>query len=217
MSGMVEIVPVKILLIDDHQLFNDGIRVLLSSQPDLDVCGQVFEEKDIFFSLRSLTPDLVLLDLNIQGRSGLEIGVQIMARQPQTKIVILTMYNQPKLLDEARKAGFHGYMLKESNTTELLEGIRTVIAGRKYYDSRLVAQLPLSTNTFQDDFALRANLTFREVEVIRLIREGLTSEQIAEQLNLSQYTVKTHRRNIYFKLSIGNVAELIEFANRNRL
>ncbi|MBD2701646.1 response regulator transcription factor [Spirosoma sp. BT702] len=214
---MIEIILAKILLIDDHQLFNDGIRVLLSTQPDLVVCGQVFEEKDILFAVQKHTPELVLLDLNIQGRSGLEIGMQLMSSQPNLKVVILTMYNQPKLFEEALKAGFHGYMLKDSTTAELLEGIRAVIAGRKYYDPRLVKQLSPSISPFKDDFALRANLTFRELEMIRLVREGLTSEEIADKLNLSLFTVKTHRRNIYYKLGIGNVAELIEFASRNGL
>lgn len=214
---MDKTIPLKILLIDDHKLFNDGIRSLLSTQPDLVVSGQVFEAKDIPFALQRHDPDLVLLDLNLKGCSGIEIGRQILVSHPRTKVIILTMHNQLKLLDEARKAGFQGYMVKDASTAELLNGIRTVINGRLHFDPRLEAQSPSPVDPFGDDFALRANLTFRELEVIRLIREGLTSEEIADRLSLSAFTVKTHRKNIYLKLGVGNVAELIEFANRNWL
>lgn len=214
---MDKIGPLKILLIDDHRLFNDGILVLLSTQPDLVVSGQVFDVKGIPFALQRHNPDLVLLDLNLRGCSGIEIGRQILISNPCTKVIILTMHDQPKLLDQARKAGFQGYLLKDASTVELLDAIRTVMAGHAHFDPRLEAQLPAPEDPFGNDFALRANLTFREVEVIRHVREGLTSEEIADRLNLSVFTVKTHRKNIYFKLSISNVAELIDFANRNRL
>ena len=214
---MDKIVPVKVLLIDDHRLFNDGILVLLNAQPDIVVSGQVYDAKDISFALQRHNPDLVLLDLNLKGSSGVEIGRQILVTNPRTKVIILTMHDQPRLLDQARKAGFQGYLLKDASTVELLDAIHAVMTGHTHFDPRLAAQIPSPKDPFGNDFALQASLTFRELVVIRHIREGLTSEQIADKLHLSAFTVKTHRKNIYFKLGIGNVAELIDFANRNGL
>jgi len=196
-------------------LFNEGLRELLSAQPDLNVCGQVFESKDVPFALQRHDPDLVLLDLNLRGNSGLDIGKQIRATAPRTKILILTMHDQPRLLHEARRAGFEGYLLKDTIVEDLLAGIRTVLAGRTHFDPNLDPVAATPPDPFGDDFARQANLSFREVEVIRLVREGLTNEQIAERLSLAVLTIKTHRKNIHFKLGVSNVAELIQFAAKH--
>jgi DNA-binding NarL/FixJ family response regulator len=132
------------------------------------------------------------------------------------RVILLTMYNQPKLLDEARRAGLHGYLLKDATTDQLLIGIRTVLGGRTFFDLN-ESGTNAPDDQFGDDFARRLSLTFREVEIIRLICQGLSSEQIAEQLNLSVETVKTHRKNIHFKLGINKVADLIQFAIKQGL
>ncbi len=207
----------KILLIDDHKIFNDGLKSLLNEQPDFTVCAQVFQAKDILFTVQSQNPDLIILDINLQGINGIDLGKKIAADFPKTKVMILTMYNQPKLLEEVRKMGLHGYLLKDATTPQLLTAIRSVLAGNPYFDTKVTNTELLTNDPFGDDFAQRLNLTFREVEIIQLIKEGLTNEQIAEQLNLSFFTIKTHRKNIHFKLGINNVAELIQFATKHQL
>lgn len=207
----------KILLIDDHKIFNDGLKSLLNEQPNFAVCAQVFQAKDVFFSIQSHNPDLIILDINLQGINGIDLGKKIVADFPKTKVMILTMYNQSKLLEEAKEAGLHGYLLKDATTPELLTALQTVLAGNPYFDTKVAKEELLTEDTFGDDFARRLNLTFREVEIIRLIKEGLTNEQIAERLSLSFYTIKTHRKNIHFKLGINNVAELIQFATKHQL
>lgn len=127
------------------------------------------------------------------------------------------MYNQPKLVEEARRTGLHGYLLKDATTEELLQGIRAVLAGNVVFDVNLTNHTPQPDDPFGDDFARRLNLTFREVEIIRLIREDLSTEQIADRLHVGHETIKTHRKNIYFKLGINKVTELIQFAVRNGL
>lgn len=208
--------PNRLLLIDDHRLFNDGLKSLLDAQPDLTVCGQVFTAADALSAVHRFHPQLVLLDINLQGTNGIDLGIQLIRQFTGLRVILLTMYNQPKLLEEARRAGLHGYLLKEATTDQLLTGIRTVLSGGTFFKLDDPESSPMN-DLFNDDFARRLNLTFREVEIIRLICQGLSSEQIAEQLNLSIETIKTHRKNIYFKLNISKVADLIQFAIKQGL
>lgn len=207
----------RILLIDDHHLFNEGIKSLLDEQPGLSVCGQVFSASEALPTIHRTSPHLVLLDANLQGVNGIDLGRKILNDFPSVRVLMLTMYNQPKLVEEARRAGLHGYLLKDATTGELLRGIRAVLEGHPYFDPNLSETTPTANPSFEDEFARRLNLTFREVEIIRLIREGLSTEQIAERLHVAHETVKTHRKNIYFKLGISKVTELIQFAVRNGL
>ena len=209
--------PARLLLIDDHQLFNEGLKSLLDKQPDLHVCGQVFQAANALPTVQRTSPHLVLLDVNLQGTNGIDLGRTILAHYPAVRVLMLTMYSQPKLLDEARRGGMHGYMLKDATTTDLLRGIRAVLAGDTHFDPHATSA-PQPTGPFtDDDFARRLNLTFREVEIIRLICEGLNNEQIAARIFISVETVKTHRKNIHFKLGINKVTDLIQFALRNGL
>ncbi|MBC8154880.1 MAG: response regulator transcription factor [Bacteroidetes bacterium] len=207
----------RILLIDDHRIFNDGLKSLLNEQPDLTVCGQVFQAREAIPVVQRTRPNLVLLDVNLQGVNGIDLGKTILNHSTGIRVLILTMYNQPKLLDEAQRAGLHGYLLKDATTPGLLMGIRTVLAGKSYFESTLVDASEPPADPFGDDFSRQFNLSFRELEVVRLIREGLSSEQIATRIHLSVETVKTHRKNIHFKLGIKKVTDLIQFAIRNGL
>ena len=212
---MNKVLPIRILLVDDHHIFNDGLKRLIEEQPNLMVCGQVYQAKQVMAAVEQQKPDLLLLDINLQGSNGIDLGKKILASFSDLKIIVLTMYNQPKLLEETKKAGLHGYLLKDATTAKLLEGIQIVISGKTCFDHNVVNPQPKLESPFLDNFAQRLNLTFREIEVIRLIKIGFTNEQIAERLNLSFFTVKTHRKNIHFKLKLNNVAELIEFAVQN--
>jgi DNA-binding NarL/FixJ family response regulator len=202
----------RILLIDDHHLFNDGVKSLLNDQPDLTVCGQVFEGRDALPTIRRTAPHLILLDVNLRGTNGIDIGKASIASYPASKVLLLTGYNQPKLMNEARRVGLHGYLLKDATTADMLHAIRTVLSGGTYFDPRVNDPASPSSDAFTDDFTKRLNLTFREIEVIALIREGLSNEQIAERIHLSIETVKTHRKNIHFKLGITKATDLVRFA-----
>ncbi|MBA4850277.1 response regulator transcription factor [Emticicia sp. BO119] len=205
--------PIKVLIIDDHHLFVEGVKTILYELPDFEVCGQVFMAKNIDNAIQTLTPDLILLDINLHGENGIEIGARILKQWP-VKIIILTMYNQPKIMEEVQKFGFHGYLLKDSTKEEIIEGIREVSNGRNFFDNK-VSDRSSNSLPYNDDFARKLNLTFREVELIRLLKQGLRNEEIARRLNLSVFTIKTHRKNIHYKLGINSVAELIYFANQN--
>ena len=206
----------KILLVDDHQMMSDGLKEILEKQADFVVCGQVFEAPDVLPAVHTLQPNVVLLDINLRGTNGIDVGRKILTNFPAVKVLMLTMYDQTKLLDETRRAGLHGYILKDSPTTDLIGGIRAVLHGGQAFDKR-VQQNDSYEDAFGDDFARRLNLTFREVEIIRLICDGITTEQIAEKLSIATATVKTHRKNIHSKLDITNVVDLVQWANKNGL
>lgn len=209
--------PTRILLIDDHHLFNEGLKRLFDEQDDILVCGQVFRADDVMVTINDLKPHLILLDINLQSVNGIDLGKKILVDFPLIRIIMLTMYNQIKLLEETRKAGLHGYLLKDATTVELLRCIRTVLTGQTVFDDNLLRVSEPVEDLFGDDFARRLNLTFREVEIIQLIKAGFTNEQIADDLHISAFTVKTHRKNIYFKLEVSNVVELIQFAVKHGL
>lgn len=209
-------IPHTLLLVDDHQILSDGLKAILEQQPDFVVCGQVFEAGGVLPAIQKLQPDLVLLDINLHGTNGIDIGRTILTDFPVVKVLMFTMYNQPKLLDETRRAGLHGYFLKDSHPSDLFGGIRAVLNGGKAFDKRVTVNEP-PADPFGDDFAERLNLTFREVEIIRLIRDGLTNEQVAARLHISPLTIKTHRKNVYSKLNLTNVADLVQFANKHGL
>lgn len=206
---------IKILLVDDHHIFNEGLKRLIDEQPDYTVCGQVYQAKDIFYAIEHLRPQLILLDINLKGVNGIDIGKRIIKDYPDIRVMVLTMYNQSKLLEESRKIGLHGYLLKDATTSKLLKGIQTVLGGESYFDDAVVGAAQPDQDQFTDTFAQKLNLTFREIEIIRLIKNGYTNEQIAEQLHLSFFTIKTHRKNIHFKLGLSKVTELIDFAVKN--
>jgi DNA-binding NarL/FixJ family response regulator len=204
----------KILLVDDHHLFSDGIMSLLQNESDFEVVGQVFEGNQVLLAILKNSPNLVLLDANLPNRNGKELAEVVRRDFPFVKIIILTMYDESALVKEFRKLGVDGYILKNSTKNELLEGIRTVIGGQPFFDPKL-SENSTQPMLVDDEFIKKFSLTPREIEMIRLIRDGLSSQEIAEKIYLSLMTVKTHRRNIHYKLKTESTADLIRFANEH--
>jgi DNA-binding NarL/FixJ family response regulator len=197
----------KILLIDDHHLFNDGLKSLLSSEQDIEVVGQVYEARNVLPEIQKLAPDLLFLDINLPDKNGIELAGEILKNFLSVKIILLTMYSDAQIYKEALKTGVHG-----SSKQDLLTGIQQVMSGKTYFDPKLnekIEEIP------SDDLAKKFALTAREKEIITLVKAGLDSYQIADKTFLSYHTVKTHRRNIHFKLGTSTTAELIKFANEN--
>jgi DNA-binding NarL/FixJ family response regulator len=208
--------PTKILIADDHQLFNDGMKMMLSPEPTLQIVGQVFSGKDVLDAIHRLGVEVVLLDINMPHLNGLDAAAQIIKSYPEVKIVILTMYNDKKFVEDCQRMGVHGYVLKNSGVEEVLEAIQRVSSGVKYYDPKLSKST--THNQHADDAFLRQfQLTKREIEIIGLVGSSHTNEEIAEKLFLSVATVKTHRNNINLKLGINKPADLVKFALENGL
>ncbi|MBU1822120.1 MAG: response regulator transcription factor [Bacteroidetes bacterium] len=202
----------KILIADDHRLFADGLRGLIASEPDLTVVGQVSDGDSVLDFVQKHPPELVLMDINMPRRDGFETASLLLRHYPRVKVIMLTMYADAHYVNECRKLGVHGYLLKNCTPDVLLEALRRVGAGERFYDKNVKR-----TPVLDDAFTRKHQLTKREVEVIGLLKKGLSSQGIADRLFLSVNTIESHRKNIYFKLGINSLAELVRFAVENGL
>jgi DNA-binding NarL/FixJ family response regulator len=199
----------KILIADDHALFNDGLKAILESEKDMEVVGQVFSGNNVLGQVRILKPAILLLDINMPGKTGMELLEILSKESPVVSVIILSMYSDSRFVKECRRMNASGYILKNASKEKLITAIRTVQAGKIYYDPALDGQKPSHQD---DEFIKKTKLTKREIEIIRLIKNDHTSQDIAKILFLSPFTVETHRRNINLKLGIKNTLGLIRFA-----
>lgn len=203
----------KIIVVDDHKLFNEGIKRILSI--DFDIVAQIYDGKEAIHAIQKHNPDLVLLDINLPNRKGLEIGQEIKKDFPTTKVVFLSMYAEAGFIQAAKAMNADGYILKDSESTDLIEAVNKILKGEIFYDPKLDTQ---KHNLHHDDyFAKTYSLSKREVEIISFVKNGFSSEEIAQKLFLSFETVRSHRKNIYLKLGINKLSELIHFANEHSL
>ena len=201
----------KILIADDHQLFNDGIKSLINNELNIEVIGQVYDGNAVTAFVKKQVPDLILLDINMPFMNGVEVAEILLKSCLNLKIIALTMYAEPKYIKEFQRIGVQGYLMKNASKDELLKTIESVFLGNKMYDNKLIVNNLHS----EDSFVKFRNLTKREVEVIKLLKDGMTSQAIADTLFLSVFTVNTHRKNILFKLNLKNTADLIKYAMEN--
>jgi DNA-binding NarL/FixJ family response regulator len=197
---------IKILIIDDHLLFGLGLKELLLKESTYGVFGPLKDINDIVATIQMDSPDLVLLDINLNGLNGIEIGKKLKSEFRKIKIIILTMYENTVYLKQAKEFEMDGYLLKDSDPNVLFNGIQSVLEGGSCFLKIEDEKSSQKMNGFGDKY----HLSERELEVASEICKGLNNNEIAEKLNLSYHTIKTHRKNIYTKLSVSNVPELIE-------
>lgn len=203
----------KIIIVDDHILVNDGVKYLLSNE--YDIATQVTDGAKVIEALQRFMPDVILLDVNLPNKNGFKIAEEIKRSFSSIKIVFLTMYSEANFIEKAKLIEVHGYMLKYSTKEELIECINAVLADKIYYDPKL--EVPAINLHQKDIFVKQFAVSPRELDVINLICKGLNSQEIAQKLSVSIETVKTHRKNIYFKLGVTSVFELVEFVDKNSL
>ena len=205
-----------IVLADDHQVVRNGLRVLLEAEPDFSVVGEAGDGLEAVRLVERLQPDVLVLDLMMPGLNGLEVARQVSQRSPQTRVVILSMYDNEAYVLEALRAGAAAYVPKESTSAELVRAIREAVAGRRYLSP------PLSERAIEiyiqkaESAALDPyeTLTAREREVLHLVAEGHTNAEIAARLFVSPRTVETHRANLMRKLGLHTQTDLIRYALR---
>lgn len=210
----------RVLIADDHTLFRQGMRNLISNESDIEVVGEASTGNEVLQMIDLTRPDLVLMDVSMPGLSSFEATRQLKRLRPETKVLFLTMYDDEDYLLESMQAGGSGYILKDSPTEQLLTGIRDVQNGGSYLSPRMLAQLV-------DDFRTRirsgvpqprlATLTPREKEVLKLLAEGNSVKEIATDLNLSVKTVEAHKFNLMRKLDIHNKAQLVQYAIQKKI
>ena len=211
---------IKVLLADDHTLFRQGIRNLLTTEADMQVLGEVANAGEAIEKAAELRPDVVLMDIGMPGFSSFEATRQIKKNRPETKVLFLTMYDDEDYLVEGMEVGGNGYVLKDCPAAQLLAAIRDVQRGGSYLSPRMLSQLV-------DDFRSRvqnanrlprfATLTGREKEVIKMLAEGQSVKEIAGVLNLSVKTVEAHKFNLMRKLDIHNKAQLVQYAIQKKI
>lgn len=207
----------RVVLADDHQLFIEGVKTVLKELVNVNVVATVNNGADLMEYIHSSDVDLVLLDLNMPKLDGLKCLQEIKSKKPETRVLILTNYNQPELIAEIKDLRADGFMVKNSTASELRSAVERVLSGQLLFDVTPSTSVLDEGSYFFDDFLKKFKLTRREVDIIRLVCQEYSSKQIAAQLNLSEFTVSTHRKNIQRKLNIKNVAGLVAFAKEHQL
>ncbi len=210
---------IKILLADDHRIVRQGLRSLIEKQSGLQVVGEAADGRVAVKLCAELKPDLVVLDLTMPGLTGMAAARQILAAQPQVKVLVLSMHADRRFVAETLGVGVSGYLLKDNAFEELSKAISTVMAGQVFLSpqiSGLVAQ-DYKQKRASGDTEIAPLLSEREREVLQLFAEGHRTKEIAAQLNLSVKTVETHRAQVMTKLKLDNIASLTKYAVREGL
>ena len=209
--------PVRILIADDHEVARRGIRALLESHPGWEVCAEAADGREAVNAASRLKPDLVLLDIGMPSLNGLDATRQILAAEPDTRVLILTMHDSEQVVREVLAAGARGFLLKSDAGRDLVAAVEALQHNRTFFTTK-VAQLVLEGYLRPDpnsERSLRSVLTPREREVIQLPAEGKTTKEVATTLNLSVKTAETHRTNLMRKLDLHSVVDLTLYAVRN--
>jgi two-component system response regulator NreC len=211
---------IHVLLADDHTILRAGLRMMLDAQPDIEVVGEASDGRQALAEALRLQPDLVLMDITMPEMNGIEATRQIKRALDTTRVLILTMHENEEYLFQVLRAGASGYILKEAAGTELISAIRIVYAGRFYMSpsaqSMMVGDYLQRVRSGEERDSYSA-LTEREREILKLVAEGHTNNQIAERLFISPKTVDTHRTHIMDKLNLHSRAELVKYAMRRGL
>jgi DNA-binding NarL/FixJ family response regulator len=209
---------IRILLVDDHAVIRQALRMLLESQPELEVVGDVENGREAVSAVEKLNPDVVLMDVVMPGLNGLEATRQIRRSSPSTRVVMLSGFVDEDQLLDALRSGASGYIIKKSDVSELVLAIQTVHRGNSYFSSALSESFDLAEVLYQakrqDQRTGVDSLTSREREVLQLIAEGYTNQGIANELYISVKTVEAHKAHIMAKLHARNRTDLIRYAIR---
>lgn len=208
---------IRIVLADDHTVMRSGLRLLLERQPDLVVVGEAADGRQALEVTEAQRPDVAVIDLAMPNLNGMEATRQITSRHPETAVVILSMHSDESYVMRALKAGARAYLLKDSAEADLIRAVRAVREGKSFFSPAVSKMLledyvqQLEQRGEEDSYEL---LTAREREILQLLAEGKSNKDVANLLNLSLYTVETHRAHILQKLGLHTVPDLILYAVR---
>ncbi len=202
---------VRVVIVDDHAVLRSGLKLLLEREPDIEVVGEAGSARDAVFEVRALKPDVAVVDVTMPGESGIEAAPKLLKESPETKLLVLSMHDDPSYVRDAFAAGASGYVLKEAVDTEVVDAIRQVAAGGRYVNPTLGARLIVAEAKAREE-AEADPLSDREREVLRLLALGHTNQEIAKLLYISVRTAETHRSHVMQKLRLSTRAELVRYA-----
>ncbi len=207
---------IRVLVVDDHAVVRSGLKLLLAAEDDLEVVGEAGTAREAVFEVRAQKPDVVLLDVVMPGESGIEAVPKLLHESPETKVLVLSMQDDPNYVREAFAAGASGYVLKEAADAEVVGAIRQVAGGGSYVHPVLGARM-VAADAEARAAAAADPLSTREREVLKLLALGHTNQEIAKQLYISVRTAETHRAHIMRKLGLETRAALVRYAIQHGL
>jgi two-component system, NarL family, response regulator NreC len=212
--------PIRILLADDHGIVRQGLRFLLERQPGMEVVGEASDGREAVQMAEAVRPDVVIMDIAMPLLNGIEATAQMLKHDPRIGVIILSMHSDEDYLVSALNAGAKGYLLKESAEVDLVKAIQSVARGTPFFSPEVAQTMMedhvrfLRQRNLEDSYEL---LTEREKEVIHLLAEGKSNKEVATILNVSVYTVETHRMHLMQKLNLHNTAEIVLYAVRKKI
>ncbi|HVK59376.1 MAG TPA: response regulator transcription factor [Candidatus Kapabacteria bacterium] len=204
----------RILIVDDHPMMRDGLRLLIANEPDLEVVGEADDASEALQEIQRLKPDVAIVDITLRSSNGLDLIKDLQIRSPQTAVLVLSMHDESLYAERVLKAGGRGYIMKQEGGKRIMEGIRQVASGHTFVSPSVSAKIIESFSGHGSDRSPVSQLTDREFEVFRLIGEGLGTKEMAEKLRVSVKTIEVHRVNIKEKLHTQTASELIRYAVR---
>ena len=204
----------RILIVDDHPILRAGLIGLVNIEKDLAVCGEAQDAAEALAALEKLVPDLILLDMSLPGKGGLELLKDIRAVSPQTPVLIISMHDETLYAERVIRSGGRGYIMKQEGPEKIIHAIRKTLAGGIALSERMASQILDALSGPKGGAVSVSKLTDREFEVYRLLGQGKEPHEIARSLHLSVKTVDTHRMHIRQKLGLKNATELIHHATR---
>jgi two-component system, NarL family, response regulator NreC len=211
---------ISVLLADDHLVVRKGLRSILERQPGIQVVGEAADGHEAVALAETLSPEVVIMDITMPHLNGIDAAAQIVKRNPKLGVIILSVHSDETYILRALNSGARGYLLKDSAETDLVKAVDTVAQGKPFFSPAIAETLLedymrfLQQRNLQDSYDL---LTDREKEILQLLAEGKANKEIAGLLNLSVYTVETHRSNLMQKLGLHNTAEIVLYAVRKKI
>lgn len=204
---------IQIAIADDHPMIINGIKTLLKNNAAIKIIASANNGVELLEMINTKKPNIVLCDINMPKLSGFEVLEKVLKNENgNTRFIMLSMHDEKPIIEKAFRLGAHGYLLKNSDENEMIDAIQRVAIGKKYFSDDVLEITMNIETTVENNFAKKALLSVREIEVVMLIVDGLSNSEIAEKLFISKRTVDAHRNNVLQKLEVKNTAQLVRFA-----
>lgn len=210
----------KVFIVDDHKIFREGLVFMISKIKRFEVVGEASNGKDLLEIIDDLDVDIIIMDISMPGVDGIEATAKVLEKKPDIKVIALTMFSDEEYYYKMIQAGVSGYLLKESGKEELAAALNSVVAGENYFSQKVLHNIIVNMNnvkTFKKNNPVETKLTKRENEILTLICQGLSNQEISERLCLSLRTIEGHKSNLLSKTGVRNSISLVMYAMKHHL